>query len=173
MPLFTHPESPSISLSRRDFLVRVSAWTILLAAAVDPRRILAESHPALVPMQHWNTALFANRIGLAFVVNGGEAKNLTFQLLRVEDGNVKTASATSEKASGLVTECFILVFQAPRNQAIGQGTYEFKNDQFGKFLLFITPGMKTPEGQNYIAVFNTVLAGYSAPVGSARRNNHG
>lgn len=55
-------------------------------------------------------------------------------------------------------ECFTMVFSGANEQQLEQGTYTFKSEKLGDFLLFIVPIARDEKGMTYEAVINRELA---------------
>ncbi len=55
-------------------------------------------------------------------------------------------------------ECFTMVFSGANEQQLEQGTYTFKSEKLGDFLLFIVPIARDDKGMTYEAVINRELA---------------
>jgi hypothetical protein len=53
-------------------------------------------------------------------------------------------------------EEFVLVFRGPGDMFLGQGPRYFKNDQMGRFEIFIVPIRQDAQGFYYEAVFNRI-----------------
>ncbi|HBB87038.1 MAG TPA: hypothetical protein DC047_05435 [Blastocatellia bacterium] len=56
-------------------------------------------------------------------------------------------------------ERFSVVFRGPKEPLLGQGTYSFRHEQMGQFVLFIVPMRQDDDGTSYEAVFNRLRKG--------------
>jgi hypothetical protein len=84
---------------------------------------------------------------------GGEADHVPLRLVEVIDGQ-----------SNRRVRRFSILFHGPADRLLPQGTYSFRHDAFGEFLLFIVPVVgSNDERIVYEACFSRLAPGRSAP----------
>jgi hypothetical protein len=81
--------------------------------------------------------------------------NTTFRI-RVDDSATVDALLieVSEHLLSPKQERFAIVFRAPNEMVLGQGTRRCHHDQMGEFDLFLVPISRDEQGTRYEAVFN-------------------
>jgi len=83
---------------------------------------------------------------------GGEADQIPLRLVEVIDGQ-----------SDRRVQRFSILFHGPADRLLAQGTYSFRHDAFGEFLLFIAPVVgSNDERIVYEACFSRLVAEPSA-----------
>jgi len=92
---------------------------------------------------------FAGHLTERFVVRRQGAAPVTVRLTTV-DGE--------DPAGRAGYGAFTVTFEGPATDPLPQGSYEFENDDAGRFLLFIVPVGRTADVVEYEAVFTTAPA---------------
>jgi hypothetical protein len=84
---------------------------------------------------------------------GGEADQVPLRLVEVIDGR-----------SDRRAQRFSILFHGPADRLLPQGTYSFRHNAFGEFLLFIVPVVGSNDGRIvYEACFSRLVAEPSSP----------
>lgn len=129
-------------------------------AAHKQLRTVRQLNPA-DPLAYYNKAAFAAYLNSDFrIVTNGRSETW-LRLVLVEDFPIPEALRTSD-------ECFRLLFAAPAETSLQQGTYDFDHAALGTFALFIVPGNPADGKRHYEAVFNRRFAGYVGPTVAPR-----
>ena len=146
-------------VSRRDFFKQLSMGLGAAAiAALDPGRVLHTGGVASASRGSWSQAWFMAHVGDHFTVKYGLTGRLRFKLLKVEQGIIKVSRNRQGQVRTAQGECFLLVFEGPRNPTLPEQIYHLAHPELGRFSLFISPSSATQKRQRYVAVVNTVHA---------------
>ncbi|HTQ10812.1 MAG TPA: hypothetical protein VMI31_12120 [Fimbriimonadaceae bacterium] len=96
--------------------------------------------PAELRLDEVTAADFAPHIGTEF---------------RAEATVLTLSKAEELGAAGIGSRApFILIFKAPAEAALGQGTYALDHEALGRLEIFLVPIGVTPDSRTYQAIFN-------------------
>jgi len=126
--------------TRRKFLRDCSLTAVAVALAPA-----ALAQPRATAMSGQTLADFQACLNSQFTVNNG-SQTMSLELIQ--------AAAFSPPLSAAGDGSFLLRFRGPASMPLGQDTYEFANEQFGRLPIFIVPGRAAKGQLVYEAVFN-------------------
>jgi hypothetical protein len=106
------------------------------------------------PLDYYTKATFQSYINSDFRFYAN--RKTWLRLVLVEDFPTREALTTPD-------ECFRLLFSAPAETSLQQGTYDVDHAALGTFALFIVPGKPDNGKRHYEAVFNRRSGGYTTP----------
>lgn len=89
---------------------------------------------------------FAKLVGQSFRVHANALHSVALELAEVQTNLAPTLGG----------ECYSLIFHSRDNRVLTQNTYRIEPSPVGTFSLFIVPGARSADGQNYIAVINHI-----------------
>lgn len=159
----TDPTNLEPSISRRDFLKRISS--VLLASAFMPLGGLGtpwqnKPNPSL-PL-NWDEDTFTPLVGQNFTVNPGSKDTQVYKLASVTSGLGKIQTRTRNTVNAPTGKCYKLVFQSTDKRPLAQSMRQFDHSQLGQFSLFVVPGSMELKGQKYVAIVNHITGGSTA-----------
>lgn len=150
-----------MTISRRKFL-KTGIITSIVAGATTKLSGLASAGEPIsrtdamtlaTPLDYYTKATFQSYINSDFRFYAN--RKTWLRLVLVEDFPTREALTTPD-------ECFRLLFSAPAETSLQQGTYDVDHAALGTFALFIVPGNPVDGKRYYEAVFNR-QSGYVAP----------
>jgi hypothetical protein len=141
-----------VGVSRRGFVqgagvLIAGGW---LRSTLPPGRTGTVASESAPPVHAMDQESFAAYLGQSFRVEGEATAPVDVRLVDVADRRPPTGHHGGES--------FALIFRAPGDQALAQGTYQFSHPVLGPFSLFIVPGLTSPDGANHEAIINRLPA---------------
>jgi hypothetical protein len=161
---FVYQRRQIVTISRRKFLKTGILTSVVAGTSMKLTGQAATSQPsgitdaltANTSLDYYTKATFQSYLNSDFRIYSNGHRKTWLRLVLVEDFPTREALTAPD-------ECFRLLFSAPAETSLQQGTYAFDHAALGTFALFIVPRNPVDGKRHYEAVFNRRFSGYLRP----------
>lgn len=152
-----------MTISRRKFLKTGILTSVVAGTSMKLTGQAATRQPSGITdaltvntsLDYYTKATFQSYLNSDFRIYSNGHSKTWMRLVLVEDFPTRELRARDE--------CFRLLFSAPAETALPQGTYQVDHAALGTFALFVVPGQLVDGKRHYEAVFNRRSYGHVVP----------